>query len=239
MLFLIKPIIWILALLIAALIAKKQITRKKLLLLALVLFLLFSNGFIFGKVAYWYEPDYPSARHYDVGILLGGFSSHNKRNNSIEFESSGDRLFQTIKLYKTGRIAKILISSGSGNLIDKSVKEADLALKYLKQIGIPDTAIIIENQSRNTLENAQYSLKLIDQYKSNAQILVITSAWHIPRTQLIFNRFSKSHLDYYPTDFEGKTAFDLDDFIIPSAAALSGWEKIIKEWVGLGVDRFR
>jgi uncharacterized SAM-binding protein YcdF (DUF218 family) len=98
---------------------------------------------------------------------------------------------------------------------------------------------MVENQSRNTLENAQYSLKLIEKYKSNASILVITSAWHIPRTKLIFSRFSKKPLDYYPTNFEGKTEFDLEDFILPSASAFAGWEKILKEWVGLAVDGFR
>ncbi|WP_421940951.1 YdcF family protein [Pedobacter sp.] len=239
LLFLIKPIVWIIALLITALSIKTENTRKKLLASALVLLFLFSNGFIFGKIALWYEPRYPTENQYDVGILLGGFSAHNKRNNSIQFEDSGDRLFQTIKLYKTGKIGKILISSGNANLIDKSVKEADLAVTYLKQIGIPDTAILVENQSRNTLENAEYSLKLIEKYKSNASILIITSAWHIPRTKLIFSRFSKKQLDYYPTDFEGKTTFDLGDFIIPSASAFAGWEKILKEWAGLAVDGFR
>ncbi|WP_316809079.1 YdcF family protein [Pedobacter agri] len=237
LIYLLKPYIWIFILLICASIFRKS--RRKFLLVALAFFFIFSNGFIIGKLLNWYEPDYPAPKIYDVGIVLGGYSGYNERNKKIEFGSSGDRLFQAIDLYKQGRIKKILLSSGSANLLDTTQKEADLTLPFLRQIGIPDSSIIIENLSRNTIENAKNSLSIIEKQKPGSTVLVITSAWHIPRSKIIFDRFSKSELDYYPTDFWGKTEYDFADFVVPSASAMQASEQLIKEWVGYVVDRIR
>jgi uncharacterized SAM-binding protein YcdF (DUF218 family) len=239
LLFFIKPIVWIFVLLIFAIASKNPKKRKKYLIVTLILSFFFSNGFIVGKVMNSYESGYPKMQKYDVGIVLGGFSGLNKKNNEIAFGWSGDRLFQTIALYKKGLIKQILLSSGSANLIDKEVKEADLAVRYLKLIGIPYSAILIENQSRNTIENAKYSLALIAKKKPEAKILVITSAWHIPRAKLIFDRQAKHKIEYYPTNFMGSTEFEFGDLIIPSATALETWELLFKEWIGLVVDGLR
>jgi len=237
--FLIKPVVWVICLFLIALISKNGTKQKRYLLAGLITLFVFSNSFIVGKVFNAYEPTYPVVKKYDIGIVLGGFSNINKRNNAIAFGMTADRLFQTLSLYKNGNINKILITSGSANLIDKTVKEGDLVYNYLKQIGIPDSSILIENQSRNTVENASLSYKLIKKVQPNARILVITSAWHIPRSKMIFSKYFGNNAAYYPTNFIGKINYDLSDYLIPSADALSNWELIFKEWVGLLVDRFR
>ena len=239
LLFLIKPIVWIFVLLIFAIASKQSKQRKRYLICILIIFFFFSNGFIVGKIINSYEADYPRAAKFDVGIVLGGFSDLNKRNNEIAFNWAGDRLFQAIALYKKGQIKQILLSGGSANLIDRKIKEADLVIQYLKLIGIPDSAILIENQSRNTIENARYSLALIAKNNPKAKILVITSAWHIPRAKLIFDKQAKQKIEYYPTNFSGDTEFDLSDIIIPNASALGVWEMLFKEWIGLAVDGLR
>ncbi len=211
----------------------------QLIWVSLIALVIFSNSVIVGSVLNAYEACYPKLGKYDVGIVLGGFSNINLRNNNIEFNCSGDRLFQAIKLYKRGVIHKIMIASGNANLFDNNVKEACLAAKYMKEIGIPDSTIFIENSSRNTLENAKNSARQISKKYTNPKILVITSAWHIPRASLIFDRTFNKKLSYYPTNFEGKTRFDFSDFIIPNAGALGTWPKLFKEWIGLAVDRWR
>lgn len=236
LLFLIKPIVWMFVLLIFAIASKQSKQRKRYLICTLIIFFFFSNGFIIGKIINSYEADYPKADKFDVGIVLGGFSGLNKRNNEIAFNWAGDRLFQAIALYKKGRIKQILLCGGNSNLIDRKIKEADLAIQYLKLIGIPDSAILIEKQSKNTIENARYSLALIAKSNPKATILVITSAWHIPRAKLNFDRQAKHKIEYYPTNFTGNTDFGFGDFIIPSATALATWELLFKEWIGLAVD---
>ncbi|WP_316735997.1 YdcF family protein [Pedobacter aquatilis] len=185
-----------------------------------------------------YEAKYPPQRKYDIGILLGGFSKSNK-DGELAVSDRGDRLIQTIHLFKTGVVKKILISGGSGKLIGTEPIEADITLKYLKDIGIPDSSIIVENKSKNTIENAKYSVELANNYRPNASVLIITSAWHIPRSKMIFNRAFKRELDYYPTDYIGKESYDISDYYMPDAGALAAWQYILKEWVGCVVDRFR
>lgn len=205
----------------------------------MVLLLLFSNSYLVGKFFNAYEAEYPPGRKYDVGIVLGGFSNINKRTGEVAFGSTADRFLQAISLYQKGVIKKILITSGSANLIDKEVKEADLVQKYLAELKVPDSIILIENQSRNTIENAKFSHDLLKEMDKNSSILVITSAWHIPRAKLSFDKYFTNRVEYYPTNHIGKTEYDLSDFIVPSAEAMSSWNILIKEWVGLFVDRFR
>jgi len=239
LLFMIKPLFWITILLVVALFTKKQDRKRRLIIATIIVFLFFSNAFIVGKIANWYEADYPVKQKYDVGIVLGGFSGFNERNHQIAFNWASDRLFQTLALYKKGKINKILLSGGNANLVDNKIKEADLVVDYLKLIGIPDSAILFENQSRNTLENAKNSLALIKKYKPDAKILVITSAWHIPRAKTIFEKQTTNKIDYYPTNFIGKTSFNFEDLIIPDLGSFGTWELLFKEWIGLAVDRIR
>ncbi len=240
LLFLIKPFIWFCVLLVAATLAKKDKTRKKLLLAAGLVLLFFSNPFLAGKAVNLYEPAYPTQKKsYDVAIVLGGFSGLNKRNNEIQLNGHSDRLFQALSLYRQGRVKKILITSGNASLVNNEVKEADLVKKFLHQICIPDSAVLIENQSRNTIENAKFSLALIKKTMHNAKIVVVTTAWHIPRAKVIFKRFFGDGLDYLPTNYAGQADYSFEDFIIPDPGAFGTWDMLFKEWLGLLADNFR
>ncbi|MCX3266051.1 YdcF family protein [Pedobacter agri] len=238
LIFALQPIIWIFVTLVFAFFTKNQQRRKNLFIFGIILLFVFSNRFLVGKVYNIYEATYPPKKQYDIGILLGGFSKSTK-GGQLAANERGDRLIQTIYLYKTGVIKKILISGGSGKLIGSESIEADLTSTYLHNIGIPDSAVLIENRSKNTIENAKYSVEIANRNGQNASVLVITSAWHIPRSRMIFNKAFNRELDYYPTDFIGKDSYDISDFYMPDAGTLSYWQYILKEWVGLVVDKFR
>lgn len=226
----IRPLTWVIVLLLAALFSKRVQRKKYYLIAAVCTLLFFTNPFIASNVARLYEADYPTSKTYDYGILLGGFSGKNLRNNEIEFHDSADRFLQTLRLYKQGVIAKILVSSGSANLFVKGPKEADDVAVYLKQTGVPDSAVIIENNSRNTRENLLYSFKLIN--NKNARILIITSAWHILRTKLLLKEMGYNNIDFYPTDYLSNSDYQWNDYLIPDVQALNKWTLLIKEWVG-------
>ena len=229
--FLIKPLTWVLILLGFSLFLRKKRLKQRMLVSAVFLVLVFSNTWLFNQFAKLSEAPYPVLKHYDVGILLGGFSSINT-NQQIAFTSAADRILQTILLYRQGVIKKILISSGSANLFEQGVKEADLAADYLRQIGIPDSAIIVESQSRNTKENIQYSFAIIDEKHLGDGLLIVTSAWHLPRAKLIVQQQEKYKPDFYPTHHLSTTDLSWDDYIIPNVETLNNWGVLIKEWVG-------
>ncbi|MCJ0741173.1 YdcF family protein [Pedobacter montanisoli] len=226
----IRPLTWIIVLLLMALFSKRMQCRKYYLIATICTLLFFTNQFIASSVAKLYEAEYPALKTYDYGILLGGFSGKNLRNNEIEFHDSADRFLQTYRLYKEGAIAKILISSGSANLFVKGPKEADDVATYLRKTGVPDSAVLVESNSRNTRENLLYSFKLIN--NKDARILIITSAWHIPRTKLLLKEMGYSNVDFYPTNFLSNSDYQWNDYLIPDVQALDKWTLLIKEWVG-------
>ena len=232
LLFIIRPLVWITVLAIYALFAKNKRNKRRALIATIVVFLLLSNSFILGTVVSWYEPKYPTLRHYDIGLLLGGFSSYNVETKSLKSDFSGDRLTQTIRLYHEGVIDKILMSGGSGNFLERNPVEAIYTKAYLKATHIPDSAIIIETKSRNTKENFAYTIEILKKMnKPDAKILVITSAWHIPRTKLLAEKQGLKNIDYYPTN-SLKDNYSFEDYLLPQSKTIMGWEALIKEWVG-------
>jgi uncharacterized SAM-binding protein YcdF (DUF218 family) len=232
LLFLIKPLVWVFVLLLFSLFVKNARKKRQLLIAAIAMALFFSNKVIVTQVAKWYEPTFPALQHYKVGILLGGFSSFNQEASTLKSQYAGDRLTQTLKLYYTGYIDKILMSGGSGRLFDKTVVEADYTKDYLQAIKLPDNAVIVENKSRNTKENFVYAMALLGELgEAEGKILVITSAWHIPRTKLLAEKQGLMNFDYYPTN-SMVDSLTIEDYWLPQPSAIWHWEILVKEWVG-------
>lgn len=234
LLFLIKPMIWVMVLLLGAILTKDEFKRKKRLIIATLLLFIVSNSFLVNEALLFYESDGTEQldSSYEVGLVLGGFSKKDTILDRTVFFEANDRLMQAIKLYKDGKIKKLMISSGNASVLHQELKEADAVHDYLLSIGIPDSAMIIENQSRNTLENIQYSKKLLDSLGIKSRVLVFTSAWHIPRTELCTNNNLKVH--FYATNYmsDGRRDFSPDNLLVPSATAMSKLEMLLKELVG-------
>lgn len=234
LLFLIKPLVWVAFVLLGAIFTKDEFKRKRRLIIATCLLLLFSNSFLVNEVLKRYEskgtPVLDSV--YNVGVVLGGFSTRDLNTGKTSFFESSDRFLQTLKLYHEGKIKKILISSGSASVMNQKVKEADAVHDYLISIHVPDSNIIVENQSRNTIENAKYSLAILDSLNIKTGIMVISSAWHLPRAKLCFKQREGIH--YFATNFYSKPIRDFspDNLLVPSAEAMGKSEFLIKEWVG-------
>ena len=132
--FLVTPIVWVFLLLILSLLIKKQKLKKRILTSAIIIFYLFSNAAVFRIVKKSYIPQpykFEKTKEYSAGIILGGLCSYNEVYKRYFFSEAGDRLFQTLHLYKKGKIGKIIVSGGSGRLFINEQKEADVIKEYL------------------------------------------------------------------------------------------------------------
>ena len=76
-------------------------------------------------------------------------------------------------------------------------------MEILTQVGVPPAAIIQEPNSFNTYENA-VNVKQILQSRGIKNILLVTSALHMPRSLAIFKR-QKITAVAAPTDFLAST----------------------------------
>ncbi len=234
LLFVLKPLLWIIAMSIWALLSKNDRLKKRLSILSLVTLLLCSNPFLAYQTAGLLEKPERNRldSHYQIGLVLGGFAKWDTSLNRTVFFEANDRLMQALKCYHTGLIDKIMISSGSASLIHQKAKEADAIKTYLMSLNIPDSNILIENQSKNTFENIVFSKEIFRQKKLISKPLIFTSAWHIPRVKMCSDVFLKS--DFYPCHYlhNPKQSFDLYELIVPSAKAIDTFEICLKEWIG-------
>ncbi|MGB4399127.1 MAG: YdcF family protein, partial [Daejeonella sp.] len=106
----------------------------------------------------------------------------------VFFGKGADRVVHAIQLYKAGKIKRIIISGGSGALVGKKVPEAEHLKKVFLFSGVPDSVLYIESESRNTVENARFSKRLIDSLQLQPKFLLVTSAFHMPRAMGCFQK---------------------------------------------------
>lgn len=154
------------------LVLKTKSGQGKFRLFRIVLFLyLASNAYVANLLVQSLEKDYPPVAiqdvpKSDVAIVLGGMiqtiSLHPGRP---ELSDSADRLTDAIRLYKAGKVKKILFTGGSGLLFADAYKEADLAKEIFLGLGVLEKDLIWENNSRNTFENAVETKKLLNEKK--------------------------------------------------------------------------
>ncbi len=233
--FLITPIVWIAGLLIYSFITKIESRRKKARIWSLALLLFFSNSALYNVVMNWWETDAIStetlAKH-DVAIILGGILSVDTKINRIQFSKSNDRLMQAVDLYHKEKIKKIFFVGGSGSIAHPEFKEAVYVRNFLLNIGIPDSAIIIETESRNTHENAINAKKILTEKKISSKVLLITSAFHMPRSIGCFERAGINVTPFSTDRMSGDLKWDVDYWFIPSTEALMLWNVLLHEWVG-------
>ncbi len=234
--FLSQPITWVILLLLIGLLKKDLRRKKKFFIASFVLLYLFSNQALFHEFSAAWESKAVSEDKlkpsYEVAVVLGGLLSVDGEQESIDFNGSADRIFQVLPLYHSGRVKRILISGGSGRLLAKE-KEADWLKKYLIQLKIPAEDILVESESRNTYENAKYSIALLKQKQISGPILLCTSAAHMPRSFLCFKK-QGADVDAFPVDPASLSrALNPEALFIPKASILQDWYHLIHEWIGI------
>lgn len=233
--FLIDPISWVVVLLIISIVAKKPAIKKTGLITSFIILLFFSNSFILDEVMrQWEVPtvEYKNLKQYDVAIVLGGMLTYDPSIDRLNFGSGSDRFLQALELYKKGYVKKMLISGGSGSLEYPDMKEALLLQRYLKLIGIPEADILVENDSRNTHENAKCTADILKKDHPNGQYLLLTSARHMRRAMACFKKEGIG-CDAYSVDrCSGPRKFYPDHLFIPNTQTLSTWVSLFHEWVG-------
>jgi len=211
--------------------------KKRLFWTALISLFIFSNEFLSNEVMNVWEvktTSYASMRPHEMGIVLTGSTiPFLKPNDRVYFARGADRVTHTVQLYKLGLIKKILISGGSGRLGGEGEPEADKFKAAMVMMGVPDSSIVLENETRNTAESAIQVKKMLDTLNIKPEdCLLITSAFHMRRSLACY-RHQGVMLESFSTDFYAHPrSFHLDILLVPKAEAMSNWNKIIKEWVG-------
>lgn len=182
----------------------------------------------------WYgEYDRPlkEGKRYAYGIVLGGYSNWDWERNRVEFSGIADRLLEGIRLYKHGRIGKLVLAS-DGSIIETGDMKGNPVgmMGFLKDMGMPPEDVVLEAKARNTQENAQLTLELIGDSLKTEPVLLITSAIHMRRSLLAF-RAAGMNPDAYVTDTFLHPEGAKPNFC-PSLAVMVMWHELLHEWIG-------
>lgn len=242
--FLIMPLSWIFSCLVIAFFLRDPRKKRRWLLSGLVLFYLFSNSFLLEEAARLWEMKatrYEDLSTYEAGIVLGGMLNYDETYDRIQFQRGADRLLQAIELYKMGKIRKIFFVGGSGSIEFAHIKEGVFVKRYLLTLGIPEEDIWIENESRNTYENAVGARAFLDKNgKADASFLLITSAHHMRRALACFEKAGLETLPYCVDRHASEyRRYSPDHLLIPDGGCFAWWNALIHEWIGLAVYKIR
>ena len=237
LLLMLRPLIWIIIFFMIAWFSKNKKRKSLLFKTGCVLLLFFTNPFIINRIIGAYETKplqlQPGAQ-YNAGIVLGGFVAYNEEENQGYFNQVSDRFIETALLYKQGHIRKIIVAAGNGYMTENNFEEANFVKNALVMLGIPAEVIYTDTTSRNTLENANNTKAIIEAQHMQGPFLLISSALHLPRAQLVFRK-KDLNVILYPCDFNSTSVQNniLVDDIWPSAEALEHWDRFIKEMAGI------
>ncbi len=242
--FLIAPYTWLFFGLLFLLKKLWNTPYKKWVLGFTIFMYVISNSFLVDEVvrAWEYCDDdiYLKETKYDLAIVLGGMGRIDERQDRFDFGYSGDRLFQTLELYHKQRVKKLLITGGSGSISKPNHREAFYIKKYLKNIAIPDSNIIIENDSKNTYENAIFTKRVLDSIHFKGSILLVTSSFHMRRSLAIFEKAGYKNVTPFVTNkITGIRKFEFDYCFMPNIEAVFSLNLILHEIVGYATYKLK
>lgn len=241
-------------LLLTAALFLRRFQRWQMRIVAVVLTLLWLGGnqlvtiILLRSLEWQYLPS-TEIPHGDVIVVLGGATrGQSYPRPTHEVNEAGDRLLYAAWLYHQGAAPKILISGGGAEWVGPSLGPEAPAMAYFMSVaGVPEDALTLEIQSRNTYENAVETSKLLEG-QNIERIILVTSAMHMPRSIKIFSRFGCEVIPA-PTDFL-LTQADWDYYtrpnlaiqfrnLLPRADNLNVTTDALKEYLGILVYGLR
>ena len=176
-----------------------------------------------------------------IVILGGGTLSQSKPRPLVEVNGAGDRVIYGAWLYHQGAAPILLLSGGNIDWLSSGSTPAEDMSILLKLMDIPQDALILETESVNTYENAQYSWNILEKKGIN-KILLVTSAVHMQRSVKFFEvqgfEVIPMPTDYTVTQgnwdslFQG-SAWAKILYALPNAENLALTSRILKEYLGM------
>ena len=218
------------------LLVRRRRTGTTLLFVAMVLLILVGWGPL-GRIALMsLENRFPKpAIEGDVAgiIVLGGaVNIHiSADRETVATNDAGERFTAAADLARRYPGARIILSGGASHLLPGNLRtESALGKQLLVRIGVPAGRIELEEQSRNTCENA-FDSKTVATPQAGQQWILVTSANHMPRAVACF-RAAHFPMIPYPVDYRTDRA----DLWQPSKAIADGLQDAdlaAHEWIGL------
>jgi uncharacterized SAM-binding protein YcdF (DUF218 family) len=169
-------------------------------------------------------------------IMLGGatMARPSTARQTVALNDAGERLTTTLWLAQRYPEAHIVLSGGGGLMSGDTESEAETARRFFVNLGIEESRLVLEGESRNTMENASLTREFLLARPGTA--ILVTSAFHMPRSVGLFRKEGVGVVPW-PTDYRS-TAGQV--FWLDLANPQSNFDTAstaLREWIGLLVYR--
>jgi len=120
--------------------------------------------------------------HFDAIVVLGAPADDDGNPTPEQLA----RITEAVREYERGVAPRIVFTGGPAH---NQYVEADVMARVAAAQGIPPSAIFVETKAEDTIQNACYSARLMEDHGwRSAEI--ISSKSHLPRAAMIFNHTS-------------------------------------------------
>ena len=239
--FLVMPLTIVLILIVSGSFFIRRRWGKKCLWTGIGLLLFITNPFLSNLALLAWEPEFKSfdqIENHEIGIVLTGVTNLSKTATDRTFFNKGaDRITHALQLYRMGKIKKILITGGQGLNPVNPQTEAEVLKRFLIMTGLPESDILMEDQAKNTAQNAQFTKVFLEKngITTDQKFILITSAFHMFRSKGCFDKVGLTTTtfptDYYSHDIK----YDIPALFYPDAESITYWHKLVKEWIGIAM----
>ena len=131
-----------------------------------------------------------SQNNFDVIVVLG---TPMRADGSLSALARA-RVLEASRQYRAGTAPRLIMSGGAAR---NRFVEAEGMAQFAESQGVPRSAIFLEGQSLNTIQNAYYSYRIMQEHGWQSA-LIISNASHLRRASLIFR--------YYPIAWRTQAA---------------------------------
>lgn len=178
-------------------------------------------------------PDLPADAPAPAGIVfIGGVvdGSTEAATGQPKYGMGSEAIDETIRLARRWPDVPIVLSGGGWPPRDGlDLSEAGTMARLLVAAGISSDRLILERRSRTTWENAVLSLEMVAP-KPDARWLLVTPAWHMPRSIGAFRAAGWTGIVAAPSLGERRRPPGIN---ASAAEALRLVDVMSREWIGL------
>jgi uncharacterized SAM-binding protein YcdF (DUF218 family) len=228
------PLGWVVALTVFGLVRKKRWP----IITALVLLYVSSTTFVGNRLLHGLETRYPTipieqAPKVDAIVPLGGIFGPAAGDGFLSnLGEANERLEAGIVLWQKQKADWLVFTGGRVPWSTQHEVEGTASKRASVARGVPDDKIIVTGEVGNTADEAAALASLVREHHWST-ILLVTSAWHMPRSARLFRKAGVSFVPF-PVDVQIDTRGPLTllDFL-PRADGLHNTECALREWYGI------
>ena len=182
-----------------------------------------------------YAPPTSDLSGFTGMVVLGGVFSRDDGRDRLQpaLGCAGDRVVVPIPLMNQYRDMRLLFTGGAAYPAPPIEAEAIQARRYFERMGTDMSRVLFESQSRDTYENATFSLN-VPTVDTRKPWLLITSASHMPRALATFRKAGWS-VTPYPVNYYSQ--YEIQWFSYSLFRGIDAWQLAIREYLGIAVYR--